>query len=364
MPKVLRALASSFASGVRYRLHGRRLPTFLVYQFTGACNSRCTMCSIWKQPAQPELGVAQIADAFCQPVFSQLRWVNLTGGEPFLRNDFAAAASAVAKLPAVEGIAVPTNGFLTEKVLKDTGDVLKSLRKGQFLSVTVSIDGFEKTHDRIRGVKGAYSRAIATLEGLQKIGDRRLSVGVQPTISSQNIGEIGRFHAFIKRKSGKVGYAVMMQSEGYYSNRESSAGLFRAQKKKAGRFLLSLIRDYPEYGFYYSNLARMFEGKKRGFGCLAGRLTLFMDPAGRLSVCPVLSASPGYSLGTPWNTGWFSREQVLGRLAKEKTCRDCTLLCDMVNAAKVEFFEIAGYLLSHPFVAARLIGRAGRLRYL
>jgi hypothetical protein len=49
------------------------------------------MCNIWKKSSsgQKELGVDEIEDIFADPLLSKLEWIQLSGGEPFLRKDIA-----------------------------------------------------------------------------------------------------------------------------------------------------------------------------------------------------------------------------------------------------------------------------------
>jgi len=60
---------------------------FMNYVVTWRCNLRCIMCNIWKHPQTNELGISELEDFLRNPLLSQLEWIQLTGGEPFMRND-------------------------------------------------------------------------------------------------------------------------------------------------------------------------------------------------------------------------------------------------------------------------------------
>jgi molybdenum cofactor biosynthesis enzyme MoaA len=49
------------------------------------------MCNIWKKSSsgQKELRVNEIEDIFADSLLSKLEWIQLSGGEPFLRKDIA-----------------------------------------------------------------------------------------------------------------------------------------------------------------------------------------------------------------------------------------------------------------------------------
>jgi MoaA/NifB/PqqE/SkfB family radical SAM enzyme len=61
-------------------------PYKLTYAVTARCNSRCQHCLIWQQKPADELRVEEIA-LFAQKN-NHWAWIDFTGGEPTLRNDF------------------------------------------------------------------------------------------------------------------------------------------------------------------------------------------------------------------------------------------------------------------------------------
>jgi radical SAM protein with 4Fe4S-binding SPASM domain len=357
---------SGIYSGIRYRknriLNKPQLPTFLVYQLTNRCNSRCIMCNIWQKESTSELTTKEIENVFKGKLFSKLRWVNLTGGEPFMREDIVEVVKCLNALPELEGIAIPSNGFLTDRILEKTEKMLHFLDKKKFLSLTLSIDGFEKTHDEIRGVPGAFKKVIATLEKLQelKIQHANFNVGVQPTISKKNIDEIEEFYNFMKEKSNSVGFAVALTSEGYYNNAKTPVALDDEDKAKISAFFKKIIKNDPQYGFYYSKLARMFKTKQRGFSCLSGFITIYMDPSGNIYPCPVLSCRKDYLFCNAKENAYLSWKTTMStemrkRLKKERACESCTMMCDFINFAKVEFIEHSAFMMIHPAILYRLI---------
>ncbi|MBT4071635.1 MAG: radical SAM protein, partial [Candidatus Magasanikbacteria bacterium] len=56
-------------------------PIDCVLGVTYNCNSRCTMCNIWKIKNSPELPVKEY-----EKLPRSLRDINISGGEPFLRD--------------------------------------------------------------------------------------------------------------------------------------------------------------------------------------------------------------------------------------------------------------------------------------
>ena len=66
--KSLKLAVQGTYSGVNHRvnrqLNRNQLPTFLVFQLTNQCNSRCAMCNIWKKDSSGELTTDNIAQVF------------------------------------------------------------------------------------------------------------------------------------------------------------------------------------------------------------------------------------------------------------------------------------------------------------
>ena len=90
-------------NGLNYRFH--RLtgspcaPQAVSLEVTHQCMSRCMMCSIWKiQSSVPDVPLHKWIQFLSSPFFSDIREIDITGGEPFLRKDLAELVSAVVDL--------------------------------------------------------------------------------------------------------------------------------------------------------------------------------------------------------------------------------------------------------------------------
>ena len=78
--------------------------------------------------------------------------VTLIGGEAYLREDWTKIAKKVRERGMSCTMTTGGRGLTKERIAeaKDAG----------IQSISVSVDGFEKTHDALRGVKGSYASAI------------------------------------------------------------------------------------------------------------------------------------------------------------------------------------------------------------
>jgi Fe-coproporphyrin III synthase len=163
----------------RLGLTGR--PGFVTFIITWRCNGRCVFCDVWKQRAgqHDEMTAEQIRAVFRQlPHMDVLR---ITGGEPFLRDDLAQVINGITAVNRPGMIHITTNGFLSKRIC----DVVESIEDVGKIHIKVSIDDTGEKHDTIRGVPGAYEKALATVRGLCDIRERRgLHVGVNQAIVS------------------------------------------------------------------------------------------------------------------------------------------------------------------------------------
>ena len=142
----------------------------LYFYLTEGCNLACRHC--WLAPKfDPDgskssmlpLGIFQKAIEEAIPL--GLQTVKLTGGEPLLHPDFNAMLDFISKKGL--GLTLETNGILLSP--KIAGAIAK--QNNPFVSV--SLDGADaKTHDRIRGVDGAFNKAISAVQSQVEYGTK------------------------------------------------------------------------------------------------------------------------------------------------------------------------------------------------
>src|SRR5688572_427065 len=152
-------------------------PTRVVLDLTRRCNLRCEMCRTWERARGPELSAPEIGSLVAE--LPRLTWLDLTGGEPFVRRDIDAVLEAVvANARALTVLHLQTNGWHTRRIEATTRWLAPRIQ----LIVTVSIDGPPDVHDRIRGREGSCVRALETARTLSAIAE----VHVGTTVTSSN----------------------------------------------------------------------------------------------------------------------------------------------------------------------------------
>jgi MoaA/NifB/PqqE/SkfB family radical SAM enzyme len=145
-------------------------------EITHRCICQCSMCNIWKIPPQvADLDLAAWLELLSSPELRHLRELDLTGGEPFLRNDLGTLLQGICDLqptnyPGLRTVAITTNGILTDRVLERTREIIGPLRdRGIDLVLACGMDAVGELHDRIRNFPGAWERLQKTLSGLHSL---------------------------------------------------------------------------------------------------------------------------------------------------------------------------------------------------
>jgi radical SAM protein with 4Fe4S-binding SPASM domain len=251
------------------------------------------MCNIWnKEHVRPELSPEDIGRFFSRPhgVF----WLGITGGEPFLRPDlFAVVDAALASSPSLTALHFATNGTLTSRVAELVDAVRKKYPKLR-LVFTISIDGPPDLHDRIRGVPGAWDKAVATWKMLRAVGGVKPQFGF--TLSRDNIGRFADAFAALRAVHGDLRFddvtVNIFQRSGFYYENTGMPAL----DPDAVRREIAAIKGLDHDGFSLNNFLRRrylklyleyLVTQKSPVKCQSMASTCFLDPYGDLYPCAV-----------------------------------------------------------------------------
>lgn len=110
-------------------------PTHAIISVTLNCNSRCSMCDIWKNNIQNEL---LPIDYFKLP--DSLKDINITGGEPFLRPDIEEIINNIKKACPRARLIINTNGFLPQNI---ENKIKRILQIDPDIAIRLSLDGWQ-----------------------------------------------------------------------------------------------------------------------------------------------------------------------------------------------------------------------------
>ncbi len=160
------------------RVGGTPKPSYVTYLVSYRCNAKCGMCDSWRMRPGAELTVVQAKQIFEQ--LGPLDAVRLSGGEPFLRDDFSELALAVFESASPRVLHITTNGSFPDRAC----DLARTFPAPEQLWFMVSLDGVGETHDQNRGRRVSYRAAVETIRRLAELRDSGIRVSVNHTVIS------------------------------------------------------------------------------------------------------------------------------------------------------------------------------------
>jgi len=191
------------SDALRYSRHSGQLPSHLlqfskdkkpvvVWNMTRRCNLKCVHCYArsedisYDNELTHDQSIAMIDDlaSFGVPVLL------FSGGEPTVHPRLVEYSKyAVSKgMRAV----ISTNGTL---ITKKKAKLFKEIGLSY---VGISLDGLEETHDKFRGVKGSYKKAMKAIKNCQEAG---IKVGLRFTINKRNVKDIPGIFDLLEEKN-------------------------------------------------------------------------------------------------------------------------------------------------------------------
>jgi len=299
------------ARAVRYRYvkatGAAARPEALSIEVTRRCIARCVMCNIWRAPADaPELTAGEWLKILAAPVLADLKELDVTGGEPFLRDDLVDILQGVARLKAthfrqLRSIAITTNGFLTQKILDDVATVAPRLEQaGIALVFACGLDAVGDLHDRIRNVPGGWAKLHATIEGLKGLREQHpsLVLGIKTTVTRYNIDELARISAYAAEQGLFTIISPYILTTNRYANTElmDDLALSPDDTEKLKSFYAG---DRSTWSSYRAELLDYLETGRMAKPCSAGFNYFFIRSSGELFPCPLISFPLGNVSRTP-----------------------------------------------------------------
>jgi MoaA/NifB/PqqE/SkfB family radical SAM enzyme len=169
---------------------GAPSPPFFIFFINSICNQKCEHCFYWRNlNRKDDLTMEEIVRL--SRSLGRIENLNLSGGEPFLRPEFAEICKQFIRHNGVRQIYVPTNGTFTERTIRQVTEVLTEKDLDLFV-VEHSLDGMPEFHDRFRGQRGGFAKSMETYDALAEVQarDPRLRIHAISTATDVNMAEI------------------------------------------------------------------------------------------------------------------------------------------------------------------------------
>lgn len=286
-------------------LTGPGMPLVLTFSVTNRCNSRCKTCNIWKNPnrANEELKLEEIEKIFKS--IGKLYFLNLSGGEPFLRKDIVDIISFGQRYSSPNLVHIPSNGLLTDLIEKRVKEILDVIPKTTFLTIKLSLDGIGDSHDTIRGIPGNFSKTMETYARLDNIRKEHANfhLGFNTITSKFNLEHLDEIIEFTRSKNpdSYVTEVAENRSE-LFNTADDITPDAEAYKKLILSFRESTkqnlkgrrsISKYTEASrlVYYDYVVRILAEKRQVLPCYAGLSNAHLNPFGEVWPCCILAYS-------------------------------------------------------------------------
>ncbi|MFH1455956.1 MAG: radical SAM protein [archaeon] len=306
------------------------LPYKLTFPVTDLCNSRCTTCNIWKKKPKNELTLREIQHFFKQN--NQFVWIDISGGEPFLRPDIVEVSKAIIKnCKNLYMFHLPTNGLLPNLIVKRIAQIAR-LKPKKFV-ISVSLDGPPKLYKQIRGVEG-FDKALETYQRIKRIPGVETFLGM--TLSTQNYNQIDETFAAVKKRIPNFKYKdlhinIYHTSEHYYGNSEDNfpkaevlRELKRFAKRKGSAYLNPIM--FLEHK-YLQNVKTYFATDKTPMPCQALNASVFLDAKGDVYPCSMYNLRLGNIREKSLKQIWKESKKIRNDIHKGK-CTQCWTPCE------------------------------------
>jgi MoaA/NifB/PqqE/SkfB family radical SAM enzyme len=317
-----------------------------IFAITFLCNSKCRMCNIWQKyknnskKFREELTVDEIRALFSKSdMLRKIDILGLAGGEPFLKKDFVEIALFFYKMNSSLITFIPSNGQSPELIKEKLTELVKNGVRNELLFVGFSLDGIEETHDKMRGVEGAFRRVLQSADCVRKI--ERVNLGLSFTFTPENYREFAAVHDLSKRLEIRLGFQFAQTSSHYYGNTEKKFSWTEDQIAEIREMLLQkgYLDKTVEGGLayrlvnpdnYFLEYVLKYQLKPhRSFDCFSGTHSCYMDPYGNVFPCISLDESFGNIREQDFDELWTSpTAKQVRRIISRRKCHCCSF-CDI-----------------------------------
>jgi MoaA/NifB/PqqE/SkfB family radical SAM enzyme len=344
-------------------------PTVLHVNVNLRCNTNCVMCSIWELKSPHALGIAEFETIFSDPVYRRVEYIILAGGEPTLRNDLAEIVKVMHKhMPRLKKLMIPSNIINRNSIERQYPQIARYCAEHRIrLTLGVSLDGIAETHDKIRGVKGAFEKVMGNIAFMKELQKKTpFNMSIDPTIFSMNLHEMQKLNELAQRLDMPITFQIAAVANDYYHNGDMD--VLKIDKRGRLRLIEFLKRRIEEsslldaLAYYYAEVVENMEGASaRGLPCPFADQGLLLNPDGSLQYCHnsrpignVLETSSSQLYNAPENIAY--RDKV-----RNESCPSCRMSCLFFVSLRKEVLPFLSFVIKRMFGIHRLSWRKPKL---
>ena len=300
---------------------------------TYRCNARCTMCNRYKAPSKPEeeISIETIKK------LPKMYFTNITGGEPFIREDLPEIVRELYKKS--DRIVISTNGFFTDRIIKLCEEFPN-------VGIRISIEGLEETNNKIRGLEDGYNKGYSTLKKLVEM--KHPDVGFGMTVQDSNAKDL--VDLYKKSDELNMEFATASLHNSFYFVEAKNIIKDRIMVGKEFEKLINelLKSNSPKKWFraYFNHgLINYIFGQKRLLAC-------DIDPYGDVMPCNGTKEKEvmGNLNNQEWEELWNSDQADEVRNRVRHCNRQCWMIGSVSPAMHKYIWKPAWWVIRHKFL--------------
>ncbi|MHB0937791.1 MAG: radical SAM protein [Armatimonadota bacterium] len=326
----------------------RKIIRFASIVVTYRCNARCHMCHTWQHPTKKGEEITPHDLASLPSIPS----INVTGGEPFLRDDLGDILSVLR--PKTERLVISTNGYFTERIINVA-------RQHPWIGVRISIEGLPKANDELRGIPDGFDHGLRTLLELHRLGLKDIGFGI--TLSDRNVGDLLELYQLANMMGVEFATAAVHNSFYFHKldNEFTRPDIAIAELERlVGALLHSRkVKDWFRAYFNYG-LINYIQGKPRLLACEMGYESFFLDPYGEILPCNVMERSMGNIRQRSFDEIWHGEEAQAVRRCVDACRKNCWMIGSAAEPIKQHIAVPLKWIVSQKCVR---VGRRGDSPY-
>lgn len=311
---------------------------------TYKCNSHCQMCNIWQINNPAELPLKYFYN-----LSPDLKYINLSGGEAFLRTDLPEIVKIIKQVSPKAQIIISSNGLATELIINSVKQILEVDKN---IGMRISLDGIGKMHDKIRGITGIYDHVINTISQLKKIGIKNL--GFSFTMMDDNANELKEVYNLARKLKLELALALVQNSDIYFQKNDNKLKQIKAVEENLNYIIKQELkswnikrwfRAYYDYGLLY-----FAKYNKRLLASGAGLDSLFIDPAGDIYPSNLINLKMGNLEGGKLDKIWNARlANEVRQKMKHENISESWIICTIRGQMKKNLIKIGFWILKNKF---------------
>lgn len=307
---------------------------------TYRCNAKCNMCNRYKEPSSPDMEISLDTIKKLPPMY----FTNITGGEPFMREDLIDIVGELYKKS--DRIVISTNGFFTDRIIE-------LCRIFPNIGIRISIEGLEDTNNRIRGLEDGFNKGYHTLKELKDMGMKDVGFGM--TVQDSNAKDLVALYDLSDGLNMEFATASLhnsfyfVETKNIIHDRQMVAEHFETLVNK----LLDSSSPKKWFRAYFNHgLINYIYGQKRLLPCDMAFDTFFIDPYG--DVMPCNGTKKKEVMGNLNVQSWDELWNSIRADEVRKKVRGCNRSCWMIGSvspAMHKYIWIPGWwVFQHKFL--------------